>query len=64
MLVGRFSPYITGIRYNAFLSAMEELGLPMTESSMTMCGRDVRSAAEAAAELLSRPERPTAGVRL
>lgn len=60
MLVGRFSPYITGVRYNAFLSAMEELGLPMTESSMTMCGRDVRSAAEAAAELLSRPERPTA----
>ena len=60
MLVGRFSPYITGTRYNAFLSAMAERGLPVEESGVMMCGRDIQSATEAALDLLSRPDRPTA----
>lgn len=60
MLVGRFSPYITGSRYNAFLSAMAEQGLAVEESCVMMCDRDIRSATEAASELLSRPARPTA----
>lgn len=59
-LVGRFSPYITGIRYSAFLSAMESQGLSVEEFGVMMCDRDVQSATETAMTLLSRPDRPTA----
>ena len=44
MLMGRFSPYVTSARYNAFLSVM----------------REIQSATEAALRLLSRPDRPSA----
>ena len=60
MLVGRFSPYITGTRYNAFLAVMKAHGLPVGESGIIMCDRDIRSATESALELLSRPDRPSA----
>ena len=60
MLAGRFSSYITSVRYNAFLSAMQEHGLSADRSGVVMCDRDVQSATAAATELLLRPERPTA----
>lgn len=59
-LAGHFSPYIIGVRYNSFLSAMEAHGLSVDESGVTMCDRDVHSATEAALALLSRPNRPSA----
>ena len=55
MLMGRFSPYVTSARYNAFLSVMRENGLSVDESGALMCDRDIQSATEAALRLLSRP---------
>ena len=60
MLRGRFSPYVTSARYNAFLSVMRENGLSVDESGALMCDRDIQSATEAALRLLSRPDRPSA----
>ena len=60
MLMGRFSPYVTSARYNAFLSVMRENGLSVDESGALMCDRDIQSATEAALRLLSRPDRPSA----
>ena len=56
MLMGRFSPYVTSARYNAFLSVMRENGLSVDESGALMCDRDIQSATEAALRLLSRPD--------
>ena len=60
LLAGRFSSYITSVRYNAFLTAMHEHGISVDDSGIVMCGRDVESATQASVELLRRPERPTA----
>nr|WP_297175415.1 LacI family DNA-binding transcriptional regulator [uncultured Agathobaculum sp.] len=60
MLAGRFSSYITSERYNAFLSAMRQIGLPPEEASIAMCDRDIHSATKAALELLNRPNHPDA----
>lgn len=60
MLMGRFSPYVTSARYNAFLSAMGKHGLSVDGSGALMCDRDIQSATEAALRLLSRPDRPSA----
>ena len=60
MLMGRFSPYVTSARYNAFLSVMRENGLSVDESGALMCDRDIQSATETALRLLSRPDRPSA----
>ena len=51
MLMGRFSPYVTSARYNAFLSVMRENGLSVDESGALMCDRDIQSATEAALRL-------------
>ena len=42
MLMGRFSPYVTSARYNAFLSVMRENGLSVDESGALMCDRDIQ----------------------
>ncbi|MDO5142332.1 MAG: LacI family DNA-binding transcriptional regulator [Eubacteriales bacterium] len=60
MLAGRFSSYITSERYDAFLATVKELGLTLGEGDILMCDRDVESATQAAAQLLSRPDRPHA----
>ena len=60
MLAGRFSPYIVGERYNAFLSVVREFGLKVNPQHVKMCDADVESAAQAAEELLRQKERPTA----
>lgn len=60
LLAGQFSSYITSVRYNAFVGAMQEHGISVDESGIVMCGRDVESATRAATELLRRPERPSA----
>lgn len=60
MLAGRFSPYIVGERYNAFLSVTREFGLKISAQNVKMCNADVESAAKAAEELLSQKNRPTA----
>ena len=60
MVAGRFSPYIIGERYNAFLSVTKEHGISVDGQRVKMCRPDVSSAAEAAAELLGQKDRPTA----
>lgn len=61
MLAGRFSPYISYLRYRAFTEAMEAHGLPVSTGNMELCEPDdVRSAAEAAFRVLKRKNRPTA----
>lgn len=60
LLAGRFSKYIISERYNGFISGMKKLGLPLNEADILMCERSVESAAEAAAKLLNRSERPSA----
>ena len=60
MLAGRFSPYIVGERYNAFLSVAREFGLKVNTQHIKMCDADVESAARAAEEILRRKDRPTA----
>lgn len=60
MIAGRLSPYIAGERYNAFLRVLREHGLETGPGRIGMCDPDVDSAAQAALELLSREDRPTA----
>jgi len=60
MIAGRFSPYIVGERYNAFLQIMEESGLKTGTPQVAMCDPAVESAAQTAMDLLSRKDRPTA----
>lgn len=60
MLVGRFSPYIIRERYQAFLRAMEERGLPVASADIRFCDPDVNSATREALELLQGGDRPTA----
>lgn len=60
MIAGRFSPYIVGERYNAFLQIMEEHGLDAGAYPVAMCDPTVESAARMAQELLSRKDRPDA----
>lgn len=60
MISGRFSPYIVRERYAAFLEVMRDHHLPVDAAGVKMCNHDVESATEAALELLSQPDRPTA----
>ena len=60
MIAGRFSPYIVGARYNAFLSVTQEYEIQTDAQDIRMCDADVDDAARAAMELLDRPDRPTA----
>ena len=60
MIAGRFSPYIVGARYNAFLSVTKEHEIQTDAQDIRMCDADVDDAAQAAMELLDRPDRPTA----
>jgi DNA-binding LacI/PurR family transcriptional regulator len=60
MITGRFSPYIAGERYTAFLDVMRSHNLPVNAADLKMCDLDVESATQAALELLVRPDRPTA----
>lgn len=60
MIAGRFSPYIIGERYRAFLEIMRENDLPVSAADVKMCDPDIESATAAALELLDRPDRPTA----
>lgn len=60
MIAGRFSPYIVGARYNAFLSVTQEHGIRTDAQDIQMCDAEVDDAARAARELLDRPDRPTA----
>lgn len=60
MIAGRFSPYIIGERYNAFLDVMRANGLALGAQRMKMCEPTVESATQAAMEILGRKDRPTA----
>lgn len=60
MIAGRFSPYIVGERYNAFLSVTRDHGIKVDAQRIKMCEPTVDSATRAAAELLNRKDRPTA----
>ncbi len=60
MIAGRFSPYIVGERYNAFLQMMEEYGLESEARHVAMCDPTIESATQAALDMLSRRDRPTA----
>ena len=60
MIAGRFSPYIVGARYNAFLSVTKVYGIRTDAQDNQMCDAEVEDAARAAMELLDRPDRPTA----
>ena len=60
MLAGRFSPYILGERYRAFLEVTQAHGLLADTRHIKLCDPTVESAAEACLELLSRQDRPTA----
>ena len=60
MIAGRFSPYIVGERYNAYLQVTREHGIRADAQRIKMCEANVESAAQAAMELLRQRERPTA----
>ncbi len=60
MIAGRFSPYILGERYNAFLQVMGEYGLQVAPTDIKMCDPAIDAATPAAMELLDRADRPTA----
>lgn len=60
MVAGRFSPYIVGERYNAFLRLTEEYGVPVDAANIKMCDAEIDSATQATIELLDRRDRPTA----
>lgn len=60
MIAGRFSPYIVGERYGAFLRVMEEHGLKAEARHVAMCDPTIESATQAALEMLGRRDRPTA----
>ena len=60
MLAGRFSPYILGERYRAYLEMAQSYGLSADARHIKLCDPTVESAAEACRELLDQPDRPTA----
>lgn len=60
MIAGRFSPYIIGERYNAFLRITQEHGIQVDAANIKMCEPHIESATQAALELLDRKNRPTA----
>lgn len=60
MIAGRFSPYIAGERYNAFLNITREHGISVDDQHIKMCDPVIESAARAAEELLRQKNRPTA----
>lgn len=60
MIAGRLSPYIAGERYNAFLQVTREHGIRTGAGLIAMCDPTVDSALQAALDLLSRADRPTA----
>ncbi|MFR0769943.1 MAG: hypothetical protein ACLSHO_10430 [Dysosmobacter sp.] len=64
VLMGRFSPYVTSARYNAFLSVMRENGLSVDESGALMCDRDIQSATEAATPSAEPPGSALRRIRL
>ena len=59
MLAGRFSPYISSERYNAFLDVTRRCGISVKSQHIKMCNPEIESATQAAIELLSQPDRPT-----
>lgn len=64
MIAGRFSPYISTERYNAFSEAMSELGLPVDAKHMRMCEPDnIESAAATAAVVLGQKRPADRSVR-
>ena len=60
LMMGSYSPYIVGERYAGFIEAMAGLGLPVSDTDVSMCDRSAASAAQSAMKLLSGPDRPTA----
>lgn len=60
MLAGRFSPYISERRYNAFKMVMADYGLPIPPSYIRMTNPVLDDAVEVATSLLSAKDRPTA----
>ena len=60
MIAGRFSPYIVGERYDAFLRVMGEHGLEAEARRVAMCDPTIESATQTALEMLGRRNRPTA----
>jgi len=60
MIAGRFSPYISSERYNAFLYITRQRGIPVESQNIKMCNPEIESATQTAIELLSQPKRPTA----
>lgn len=60
MIAGRFSPYIVGERYDAFLRVMGEHGLEAEAHHVAMCDPTAESATRTALEMLDRRDRPTA----
>lgn len=60
MMAGRFSPYISSERYNAFIEIMKQNGLPLDARYIKMCDPVLDSAMEAATELLKQKDPPTA----
>ncbi|WP_295747897.1 LacI family DNA-binding transcriptional regulator [uncultured Oscillibacter sp.] len=60
MIAGRFSPYIVGERYNAFLHVMREHGADTGARNIAMCDPTIESATQAALDLLGQADRPTA----
>lgn len=60
MIAGRFSPYIVGERYNAFLEIARNCGIQVDAQHIKMCDPDLESATQSAVELLRQKDRPTA----
>lgn len=60
MIAGRFSPYIVGERYNAFLRVMEAHGIKTGACHVGMCDPNIESATQTALDLLKQKNRPSA----
>ncbi len=60
LLTGRFSPYIVGQRYSAFLNVAQNMGLFVPANYIRMCQPTIEDAVEVATAMLSQDQRPTA----
>lgn len=60
MITGRFSPYISSERYNAFLDITRRRGIPVDAQHIKLCDPEIASATASAMELLRQANRPTA----
>ena len=60
MLAGRFSPYVCERRYNAFKQVMQEKGLLIPSGYVKITDPDILESTEAALEMMSQPDPPTA----